>query len=144
MSNSPEVIKFMQLFQKLKDWSDDDPESLPELASGDEYIKDVCLNLLKAAGNLQRNERGNRELFTSPVDPKFVTAWREFERRFGHALLVVRSNAVEAGESNLIFSFDWYEQPADWKDADFDAADTVRAIEGMIDFAIDFARSQAD
>jgi hypothetical protein len=66
---------------------------------------------LKAAGNLQRNERGNRELFTSPVDPKFVTVWREFERRFGHALLVVRSNAVEAGEWNLVFSFDWYEQP---------------------------------
>src|SRR4051812_12209329 len=103
MSNSPEVITFMQLFQRLKDWSDDDPESLPELASKDESIKDLCLDLLRAAGKLQRNERGNRELFTSPVDPKFVTVWREFERRFGHALLVVRSNAVEAGEWNLIF-----------------------------------------
>ena len=97
MSNSPEVIKFMQLFQRLKDWSDDDPESLPELASRDESIKDLCLDLLKAAGKLQSNERGNRELFTSPVDPKFVTVWgrprccpstKTFDRPTRHLCLV--------------------------------------------------------
>jgi hypothetical protein len=33
------VIRFMTLFQKLKDWSDDDPESLLKLAEKDEGMK---------------------------------------------------------------------------------------------------------
>ncbi len=32
------VVDFMRLFGKLKDWSDDDPDSLPDLASTDESI----------------------------------------------------------------------------------------------------------
>jgi hypothetical protein len=33
--DSFEVAKFMRFVGKLKDWSDDDPESLPDLASAD-------------------------------------------------------------------------------------------------------------
>ena len=37
--DTPEVVKFMALFAKLKDWSDDDPEGLSEFAASDESVK---------------------------------------------------------------------------------------------------------
>jgi hypothetical protein len=36
--DSPEVVNFMRLFAKLKDWSDDDSDGLPEVANSDESI----------------------------------------------------------------------------------------------------------
>ena len=133
--DSPEVAKFMRLFAKLKDWSEDDPNSLPDLANTDEAIKTLCLELLKAAGILQKNERGDRELFTAPVDSKFISTWRDFEERFADALLIVLSNAAEAGGMRLYSSFDWYEPSGRWEDADYKAAGVAEAIEAMIDFA---------
>jgi hypothetical protein len=138
--DSPENVKFMRLFGKIKNWSEDDPKSLPALASEDESIKALCLELLLAAGSIQKNERSDRELFTAPVDSKFVSAWRDFEKRYAHVLLIVRSNAVEAGDAHLILSFDCYEQPPRWDDADWEAA---RAAE-LIERTIYFAHSQAD
>jgi hypothetical protein len=120
--DSPEVVKFMLLFQKLKDWSDDDPESLPELASKDESIKDLCLDLLGAAGNLQRNERGDRELFTAPVDSKFITTWRDFEDRFERVL-------------DDLFWHPLIKRESEWEHADLNAAIAADLIEKTIEFA---------
>ena len=132
---SAEVVKFLTLLAKLKEWSDDDAEKLPELALADEAIRELCLSLLKAAGTLQRRERSRRDLFTAPVDPKFISDWRDFEERFAYPLLIIRSNAAEAGEYQLLFSLDFYEQPVNWKRADFYAAGRARAIEAVFDFA---------
>jgi hypothetical protein len=132
--DSTEVVKFMRLFQKVRDWTDNDPESLPELAGKDDGVKALCLDLLRAAGSLQRNERRVRELFTAPVDPTFIAAWRDFEQRFADILLIVRSNDVEAGEAHFL-STDWYERPASWEDADDKAAWAVELIEEMVAFA---------
>jgi hypothetical protein len=145
---SPEVVEFMLLFQRLKDWSDNEPEALPELASTDESIKDLCLKLLEAAGSLQRNERGDRDLFTAPVDSKFISTWRDFEERFADVLLTVLSNAVEAGDVDLTFSFNWYQRPR-WEDADRKAAGAAELTEKMIngeilEAMINFMHSQAD
>jgi hypothetical protein len=117
--DSPEVVNFMRLFAKLKDWSDDDPDGLPEVANSDESIKDLCLELLRAAGSLQKTERSDPALFTAPVDSKFISTWRDFEERFADVLLIVRSNAVEAGEDHFL-SFEWYER-SQWEDADYRA-----------------------
>src|SRR3974377_2040556 len=147
--DSLEVVKFMSQFQKVKDWSEDEPESLPDIASKEKEIKDLCLKLLKAAGSLQKNERSERELFTAPVDLNFITAWRDFENRFAHVLLTVRSNAAEAGELHP-FSFDWYEHPPRWEDADSEAAKAAELMETMVNGEIveamnDFLkRSDAD
>jgi hypothetical protein len=123
---SPEVLAFMLLFAKLKEWSEDDADCLPELASTDESIKKLCLRLLKAAGSLQRNQRDHGELFIKPVDPRFISAWRDFEERFAHALLMVRSNDVDAGEATHFLSFDWYEAAPRWEEADWEAAERRR------------------
>ena len=71
--DSPEVVNFMRLFGKLKDWSEDDPGSLPDLASTDEEIRDLCLELLMAAASLQKDERRDPDFFTAPVDSKFIS-----------------------------------------------------------------------
>src|SRR5260370_14451458 len=81
-ADSSEVVEFMILFKRLKDWSDDDPGALHELASKDESVKDLCSALMRVVERLQFNSKNDRELFTAPVDPKFITSWRNFEQRF--------------------------------------------------------------
>src|SRR5262245_44969947 len=68
-TDSAAVIKFMTLFQKLKDWSENEPESLANR----------CIRLCGAAHALTMNERRQRELFAAQVNPKFRVAWRHYE-----------------------------------------------------------------
>jgi len=77
--DSAEVIKFMTLFEKLKDWSDNEPESLPKIADADEGVKNLSISLCGAAQTLTMNERRQRELFAAQVNPKFRVAWRHYE-----------------------------------------------------------------
>ena len=128
--DSAEVVNFMRLFGKLKEWSEDEPESLPELASTDEPIKELCLQLLKAAGSLQRFERSAPDLFTAPVESKFISNWRDFEKRLVPALLTVRFNALMSREWD--FSSFGYEHSPGWEDADQEAARAEVLIESMM------------
>jgi hypothetical protein len=80
--DSGEVVKFMTLFARLKDWSDDAPEDLAELAASDSSVKDLCIELSFAAHFLKMNERRARALFAAPVDPAFLSAWRDYEERY--------------------------------------------------------------
>lgn len=80
--DTPEIVKFMTLFARLKLYSDDAPEDLSELAANDSSVKDVCIQLSLAAHFLQVNERRARALFAAPVDPTFLAAWRDYEERF--------------------------------------------------------------
>jgi hypothetical protein len=136
--DSSEVVKFMSLLAKLKDWSDDDPASLPDLAKTDEGVKALCRQLYWAASFLKRNERRHRELFAAPVDPKFVTAWRDFENRFEGVLPGIAlgdlSSTLGAAEPKQTSEAD-----LQWENADDDAAEQARAINGAIDFACDQA-----
>jgi len=85
--DSAEVAKFMTLLAELKDYCDDDPECLLEVAKQDEAVKSLCIQLYQAASLLTKmNERRHRQLFAAPVDPKFLTAWRDFEDRFERPL----------------------------------------------------------
>jgi hypothetical protein len=80
--DSAEVVTFLSLFAKLKEWTDDDTEDLVRLAKRDESIRNLCNDLFWAAHVLEMNERKRRELFAAPVDPKFIEAWRDYEDRF--------------------------------------------------------------
>lgn len=84
--DSPEVVKFMALFARLKDWSDDDPEGLFDFAASDESVRDLCIELATNALVLQLNERWARDLFAAPVDPGFVAAWRDYEARYAASI----------------------------------------------------------
>jgi hypothetical protein len=116
--DSSEVVKFMLLFKKLKNWSDDDPGALPGLANKDESIKDLCAALLEAAQRLRMTERNDRKLFTAPVDPKFIIAWRDFEERFEAAV-----------------SYPMIKQEGGWEQADFNAFMSASLIEATIELA---------
>jgi hypothetical protein len=80
------VVRFLALFAKLRDWIDDDPESLGTLAENDESVKKICVELERTALDLRASENRERNLFAAPVDPKFVAAWRDYEQRYSYIL----------------------------------------------------------
>lgn len=132
--DSPEVVKFMTLFARLKHWSDDAPEDLAELAANDSSVKDLCTQLSFAARFLKMNERRARALFAAPVDPAFISAWRDYEQRY---------EAVMAGVwlSDLFPEFGTVEASGvpkadlQWDNSDDDAREQAVGIGEAIDFA---------
>jgi hypothetical protein len=83
--DTKQVLEFMNFFQKLREWVDDEPEGLEELAQRDESVNQICLDLYKSALWLKLAEE-SRYRFTAPVNPKFITAWRNFEDRFSDTI----------------------------------------------------------
>jgi hypothetical protein len=79
--DSPEVMEFMALFHKLRDRIHDDPEGLEELAAHDPELRDLCANLELTAQSMWMGKQFRRTLFAAPVDPKFVSSWRDYEGR---------------------------------------------------------------
>jgi len=133
--DSPEIVEFRRLFARLREWSEDDPAGLRELARTDEGIQELGLSILRAAGRIQRSEQAGRDLFTGPVDAIFISEWRDFEERFTQALLDIRSDMAAAHKSDLLFSLDYYEEPDHWYVADFKAIYAARSLDATIMFA---------
>ena len=80
--DSAEVVKFMSLFAQLKDYCDDVPEEISNLAATDPAVKYHCDQLYYAAQLLQMNETLARPFFAAPVDTVFRAAWRDYEERY--------------------------------------------------------------
>jgi len=128
--DAEEVVQFMELFQRLRNWVDDEPEGLEELAERDESVNQLCLDLYNSALWLEIAEE-SRHRFAAPVDPKFVTVWRNFEDRFADSIdrVFLRNQG-----------FDLRGYKADkksrrdilWKLADENARDSARAIQSTI------------
>jgi hypothetical protein len=134
--DSADVIKFLALFAQLKNWSDDDPGCLSKLAKDDEGLKDLCVKLYSAASSLKMNERRRRQLFAAPVDPKFLTAYRDFEERFEKPLAGIwladifpMLDEIEPEHTP--------EADLQWENADHDGAEQARAIEDAIQFTFE-------
>jgi hypothetical protein len=132
--DSAAVIKFMSLFEKLKDWSDNEPESLPKLVEADEGLKNLCISLCGAAHTLTMNERRRRELFAAPVDPKFRDAWRDYEDRFAKPVATIWladliPNIGNAEPEPIS------QAELNWDNANHDGAQQSGAIESAIEFA---------
>jgi hypothetical protein len=84
--DSTKVIKFMTLFQELRNLIDDEPEGLEASAADDKRIKQLCLDLIWVATSLSMNEHWRRQIFAAPVDPTFIEAWRDYEERYAAPL----------------------------------------------------------
>jgi hypothetical protein len=139
-----EVVRFRSLFAKLNDSIEGEPNRLSELAHGDEAIKQLCNQLSWAAHFLKMNERRHRELFTAPVDPKFLTEWRDFENRFESVLLDILFADFFQGLDNVeglepVGSTRLSKADLQWESADDMAREQASAIEVAIDFANDQA-----
>lgn len=132
--DSAEVVEFMSLFARLKNWCDDASEELFDFAKSDSSVKDLCTQLADAAHVLQMNERRRRALFAAPVDPAFLTAWRDFEERYESVLsdiwLFNFLPEFLTGESNRTPKADWQ-----WDIADSEAHEQAGGVEEAIDFA---------
>lgn len=134
--NSSEVVRFMTLFQDLKNLIDDDPEGLIDLSAEDEVLKRLCIELFGVRTILSMNERRRRNLFMAPVDPNFISAWRDYEERFQHVLADIWLANILPGiggdKSSQTSRAD-----IQWENADDDASKQMNAIRWALDFAHD-------
>lgn len=136
--DTTEVVKFITLFRRLRDWVDDDPECVIALAASDESVKRLCDEVYNVATSLSMNVRRRRDIFAVPVDPKFIEAWRNYEERYAHVLaglwasviLVELGVHLRKGETGRRPSAD-----IQWKNADDEAEEQARDIEAALDFA---------
>lgn len=136
--DSEEVIKFMALFQKLQDWTDDNANDLEKNAAGDQGLERLCLNLHFAANDLLREERRQPRLFSAPVNPKFIGAWRAYEERYASPIvgIFLRDLGLDTSQSPVENKS---RADSHWEAADDEAKDQAKAIQGAINFAYDQA-----
>ena len=137
--NSPEVVALLAKFNKLKEWSDDRPDELIDLAVNDISVKDLCVEVLEAASIFQQDELREHEPFVAPVDPKFQKAWRDYEDRYEHFLQQIGvMDLVYAGPGLPIDAFcpGHLPNPSEaWKIEDRFASDFAKNIDAAVDFA---------
>ncbi len=132
--DSVEVIRFMALFARLKDWTDDAPADLASLATRDTGLEDLCRELHMVAYLLKVNERRSRALFAAPVDPAFLAAWRDYEDRYQRSLALVW--LAELFPDFISAEPDRTPKAQlDWDFADDEAKEQAAGIEEAIDFA---------
>ena len=58
--DSGEIVVFMTLFQKLRDWIDDDPEGLYEFAATDDSVAELQSDAMRHRRKRPRNRPGRR------------------------------------------------------------------------------------
>lgn len=140
--DSAESIEFMTLFQKLRDLIDDDPEGLEGLALADESVKQLCDKLHNAGVDLSIEEGRHRSGFATPVDPKYIEAWRDFEERYAGILASIWLSkillALEDVEPSSYPASDF-----EWQNADYAAEEQAGFIEAAIDFAAEQAMDES-
>jgi len=137
--DSAQVVKFMTLFAKLKEWSDDAPEQLEASSAADASIKDLCNEVSGTAFFLKMNERRHRSLFAAPVDPGFLAAWRDYEERYETVVSGIGLADLWPEISNMTPSRA-PKADLEWECAD----DEAGAQAGAIAEAIEYARFNAD
>lgn len=132
--DSPEVMEFMTLFARLKQWCDDAPDELADFAKTDTSVRDLGISLSFAASFLKMNEKRHRALFAAPVDPAFLVAWRDYEARYETVLadiwIVDFMPELESGQPSRVSKADFQ-----WDVADDEAADQSSGIGEAIEFA---------
>jgi hypothetical protein len=136
--DSGEVIKFLGLLTKLKEWSDDDPDGLRSLASADDGVRELCDQLFWIAQSLRTSERHYPQLFASPVNPKVIAAWREFEERFENVIGEIWLDGLGLGLIPTSERRQQKEEPrADWRweNADAHAKEEAEVIQSAVDYA---------
>jgi hypothetical protein len=134
-----DVVRFMALYAKLREWTDDDPIHVVGLAAEDESFKKLCLNVQHIAFLLSIAEKRKRRLYAAPVDPKFLTFYRDYEQRYsavlGYVFLADIGLDVDAStrpQSDVV--------ERRWEFA----ADEARERAGAIGSVFDFAKDQVE
>lgn len=82
----PDVERFLVLYNRLRDWTDDDPSVVRATANDDDKFKRLCCELWSIEHRLRRAEEEARTRFARTVGPDFIEAWRDCENRYSAAL----------------------------------------------------------
>ena len=136
--DSDAVVKFMILFQRLRDAVDDDSADLEKLAADDETLKYLCGELHSVAWFLTTNEKRQRRLFSAPVDPNFIAAWRVYEERYEPPVSGVFWSDFDFGP-NASPAHKLSRADLLWENADDEAKNQAEALEGALNFALEQA-----
>lgn len=136
--DSVEVVRFMKLFSRLKNWCDDMPEDLVRSAAQDESIRELCRDLRDAARSLLNIERSADTKIAAPVDPKFIASMRDFEKRYAREVF-----RASWGAAPIFIKAEYNPEIQNspqkrWEQADSSARMNEFVIEDLID-SIDMA-----
>lgn len=136
--DSDEVIRFMALFQKLREIVGDDPTDLEKRAADDEILNRLCSDLGFVALFLSMNEKRQRRLFSAPVDPKFIEAWRTYEEKYDSHISGIFLSGIDLGLGEASRE---KRSRTDvlWENADDEAKEQASALERAIEFAFEQA-----
>lgn len=132
--DSPEVSRFMAIFNQVKELCDDEPEDLAKMAAGDSDFTDLCISLSFASDDVRMAEKSGPELFAFPVDPAFPASWREYEERYEACISNVWLHDLldDWSSPNLHRNSSVSSLDDQWTDADEDASMQEEAIERAI------------
>jgi hypothetical protein len=147
--DSATVVSFMARFARLKTFVDDDPTDLVSDAIRDESVRDLCAALAWDSFFLEIAERNDRELFSIGVDPSFIAAWRDYQKRYdgpvGWVSGCVLFSTFGGDEEDLVAQLaSGRPRPPTvlerWANANAEAAEAV----GKIAKAVTFAKDQIE
>lgn len=127
--DSHEVVKFMSLFERLKDLINDNPEELERLASATPDLQSLCRELLVIATLLKSKERQSRRQFALPVNPSFLVAWREYYERYVVGVERIFSLGFSSGDTKRTEDVDFQ-----WHSANAEAKENLDAIEEVFEY----------
>jgi len=135
--DSNEVVEFMTLFTRLKELCDDRPDRLKDVAASDPSVSDFCGDLFFAADALECKERRHQSLLASPVDPRFISAWRDYQSRYDQIVSNIGLSTLLADIELDKYSEGIGPAHADqkWSVEDNEADEQAGAIWEAIDFA---------
>ena len=131
----------MTLFAQLKEWSDDQPQGLAELAATDASVEGLCFELGLAAHLLQVNERRKRALFSAPVAPNFLAAWRDYEHRYEAVVRDIFFGDM-VKEQRASQSLNTPKADLEWADRDAQGEGEAVGIGDAIEFARHYAEDE--
>lgn len=126
--DSHEVAKFMATFARLKNWINDEPGQLLKLASQEPLLQELCHELLITTMLLGMSERQSRVQLATPVDPKFLSARREYQDCYESVVARAAMKLFDFGTQNQLDNSD-----SQWNDADNDARERAAAIEKVFE-----------
>ncbi len=123
MSTHPDIIKFITLFEEIKEITGGNPGNIPIRARNDEDFKALCRELNRLHFFLNHRVRDAGDTIIQNVQPKFIEAWDQYELEYhpyvrnvsiAHEILVshgVVSDAPRAPEvsEEIIYENDLYE-----------------------------------
>jgi hypothetical protein len=81
------VANFLEQYARLKNISEGNPENLYQLTKNNESLLRLCSSIYQIAVEIRKHEISHKEIFSSPTNPNFIKAWREWGYKFEKVVL---------------------------------------------------------